>query len=68
MTDETYTGGASYDGTGSQRGSVAEPNGEGRERIPELLRNPGNGGERNLARALWVSGTPLEEVKYYVDF
>ena len=26
------------------------------------------GGERNLARALWVSGTPLEEVKYYVDF
>lgn len=26
------------------------------------------GGERNLARALWASGTPLEEVKYYVDF
>lgn len=26
------------------------------------------GGERNLARALWVSGIPLEEVKYYVDF
>ena len=26
------------------------------------------GGERNLARALWVSGTPLEELKYYVDF
>ena len=26
------------------------------------------GGERNLARALWASGTPLEEVKYYVNF
>ena len=26
------------------------------------------GGERNLARALWASGTTLEEVKYYVDF
>ena len=26
------------------------------------------GGERSLARALWASGTPLEEVKYYVDF
>lgn len=26
------------------------------------------GGERNLARALWASGTLLEEVKYYVDF
>ena len=26
------------------------------------------GGERNLARALWASGTPLEELKYYVDF
>ena len=24
--------------------------------------------ERKLARALWVSGTPLEELKYYVDF
>ena len=26
------------------------------------------GGDRELAQELWTSGTPLEEVKYYVDF
>lgn len=26
------------------------------------------GGDRELAQGLWTSGTPLEEVKYYVDF
>ena len=26
------------------------------------------GAERNLAKSLWEDGTPLEEVKYYVDF
>lgn len=43
-TNETYTGGASYDGQGEQSRDFAQPNGEGRERVPELLRNPANGG------------------------
>lgn len=38
-TNETYTGGASYDGTGSQNGKIAQPDGEGRDGIPELLQN-----------------------------
>ena len=42
-TNEAYTGGASYDGTGSGERSFAEPNGEGRDGIPELLRNAENG-------------------------
>ena len=42
-TNETYTGGASYDGTGSGERSFAEQNGEGREGIPELLRDTENG-------------------------
>jgi hypothetical protein len=51
-TNETYTGGASYDGTRSESGSIAEPNGEGRERIPELLRNPENGGRAQSGEGL----------------
>lgn len=43
-TNETYTGGASYDGNGRTSGSIAQADGEGREGIPELLRNPENGG------------------------
>lgn len=43
-TNETYTGGASYDGNGRTSGSIAQSDGEGREGIPELLRNPENGG------------------------
>ncbi len=42
-TNETYTGGASYDGTGSGERSFAEQDGEGRDGIPELLRNAENG-------------------------
>ena len=42
-TNEAYTGGASDDGTGRGNGKIAEPNGEGREGIPELLRNAENG-------------------------
>lgn len=43
-TNEAYTGGAShYDGTGSGERSFAEQNGEGREGIPELLRDTENG-------------------------
>lgn len=41
-TNETYTGGASDDGAGRGNGKIAEPNGEGREGIPELLRDAGN--------------------------
>lgn len=41
-TNEAYTGGASDDGTGRGNGKIAEPNGEGREGIPELLRDAGN--------------------------
>lgn len=26
------------------------------------------GADRELAQTLWTEGTPLEEVKYYVDF
>ena len=51
-TNEAYTGGASYDGTGSQRGSVADPDGEGREGIPELLRNTGNGSGTQVGESL----------------
>lgn len=51
-TNEAYTGGASYDGTRSESGSIAEPNGEGRERIPELLRNPENGGRAQSGEGL----------------
>lgn len=51
-TNETYTGGASYDGTRSESGGIAEPNGEGRERIPELLRNPENGGRAQSGEGL----------------
>ena len=51
-TNETYTGGASYDGTRSESGSIAESNGEGRERIPELLRNPENGGRAQSGEGL----------------
>lgn len=43
-TNEVYTGGASYDGNGRTSGSIAQSDGEGREGIPELLRNPENGG------------------------
>lgn len=50
--NETYTGGASYDGTGSQRGSVAEPDGEGREGISELLRDTGNGSGTQVGESL----------------
>lgn len=42
-TTETYTGGASYDGTGSGERSFAEQNGEGHTGIPELLRDAENG-------------------------
>lgn len=42
-TNEAYTGGASYDGTGSGERSFAEQDGEGRDGIPELLRNAENG-------------------------
>lgn len=41
-TNEAYTGGASDVGTGRGNGKIAEPNGEGREGIPELLRDAGN--------------------------
>lgn len=51
-TNEAYTGGASYDGTGSQRGSVAEPDGEGREGISELLRDTGNGSGTQVGESL----------------
>lgn len=51
-TNETYTGGASYDGTRSESGSIAEPDGEGREGIPELLRNPENGGRAQSGEGL----------------
>ena len=70
-TNEAYTGGASYDGTGSQRGSVAEPDGEGREGIKEFQNYYAaleTAAERKLAKALWENGTVLKEVKYYVDF
>ena len=43
-TNETYTGGASYDGQGEQSRDFAQPNREGREGVPELLRDPANGG------------------------
>lgn len=43
-TNEAYTGGASYDGQGEQSRDFAQPNREGREGVPELLRNPANGG------------------------
>lgn len=43
-TNEVYAGGASYDGNGRTSGSIAQSDGEGREGIPELLRNPENGG------------------------
>lgn len=42
-TNETYTGGSSYDGTGSQNGKIAQPDGEGRDGIPELLQNAWDG-------------------------
>ena len=42
-TNEAYTGGASYDGQGGQIGNLAQSDGEGREGIPELLRNVENG-------------------------
>lgn len=42
-TTETYTGGVSYDGTGSGERSFAEQNGEGHTGIPELLRDAENG-------------------------
>ena len=42
-TNEAYTGGASYDGTGSGERSFAEQDGEGRDGIQELLRNAENG-------------------------
>lgn len=47
-TTETYTGGASYDGNGRTSGSIAQSDGEGREGIPELLRNPENGGRSGV--------------------
>lgn len=47
-TNETYTGGASYDGNGRTSGSIAQSDGEGREGIPELLRNPENGGRSGV--------------------
>lgn len=51
-TNEAYTGGASYDGTGRTSGSVAEPDGEGREGIPELLRDTGNGSGTQVGESL----------------
>lgn len=51
-TNEAYTGGANYDGTRSESGSIAEPDGEGREGIPELLRNPENGGRAQSGEGL----------------
>ena len=42
-TNETYTGGASYDGRRGQSGNLTQSDGEGREGIPELLRNVENG-------------------------
>lgn len=47
-TNEAYTGGASYDGNGRTSGSIAQSDGEGREGIPELLRNPENGGRSGV--------------------
>lgn len=42
-TNETYTGGASDDGRRGQSGNLTQSDGEGREGIPELLRNVENG-------------------------
>lgn len=42
-TTETYTGGVSYDGTGSGERSFTEQDGEGRDGIPELFRDAENG-------------------------
>lgn len=42
-TNEAYTGGASYDGRRGQSGNLTQSDGEGREGIPELLRNVENG-------------------------
>lgn len=63
-TNETYTGGASYDGNGRTSGSIAQSDGEGREGIPELLRNPENrgwqgSGANNVAERNSVGGNQV---------
>lgn len=63
-TNETYTGGASYDGNGRTSGSIAQADGEGREGIPELLRNPENrgwqgSGANNVAERNSVGGNQV---------
>lgn len=63
-TNETYTGGASYDGNGRASGSIAQSDGEGREGIPELLRNPENrgwqgSGANNVAERNSVGGNQV---------
>lgn len=63
-TNEAYTGGASYDGNGRTSGSIAQPDGEGREGIPELLRNPENrgwqgSGANNVAERNSVGGNQV---------
>lgn len=57
-TNEIYTGGASYDGRRGQSGNLTQSDGEGREGIPELLRNVENGsGPRTGSDDLEERGT-----------
>lgn len=57
-TNEVYTGGASYDGRRGQSGNLTQSDGEGREGIPELLRNVENGsGPRTGSDDLEERGT-----------
>ena len=57
-TNEAYTGGASYDGRRGQSGNLTQSDGEGREGIPELLRNVENGsGPRTGSDDLEERGT-----------
>lgn len=57
-TNESYTGGASYDGRRGQSGNLTQSDGEGREGIPELLRNVENGsGPRTGSDDLEERGT-----------
>lgn len=57
-TNEAYIGGASYDGRRGQSGNLTQSDGEGREGIPELLRNVENGsGPRTGSDDLEERGT-----------
>ena len=55
-TNETYTGGSSYDGTGSQNGKIAQPDGAGRDGIPELLQNAWDGHGARASEGLVGNG------------